>query len=162
MGPPTYIGGNLNEDAWYVSPSTASMGPPTYIGGNHEELFSFAPHPHRFNGATDLHRWKRAGADTYLVASSMLQWGHRLTSVETRLLFAIIVLFMVRFNGATDLHRWKLSTCQIGRDVWVFSFNGATDLHRWKPGIDALISIVLLRFNGATDLHRWKRENIEE
>ncbi len=34
------------------------MGPPTYIGGNFDGRRRAQNHHGRFNGATDLHRWK--------------------------------------------------------------------------------------------------------
>jgi len=37
----------------------ASMGPPIYIGGNQTPEDSAAPGYPRFNGATDLYRWKQ-------------------------------------------------------------------------------------------------------
>ncbi len=58
------------------------MGPPTYIGGN------------------------GAGIGISPFSLFMLQWGHRLTSVET-IITAIVTTFSCSFNGATDLHRWK-------------------------------------------------------
>jgi len=58
MGPPIYIGGNSKKIQNAITPKAASMGPPIYIGGNiwrwHPRLARCA----RFNGATDLHRWK--------------------------------------------------------------------------------------------------------
>ncbi len=60
MGPPTYIGGNSNHPLTHnLRLNLASMGPPTYIGGNTKK-----PIPTFFDFI-------------------MLQWGHRLTSVET-------------------------------------------------------------------------------
>ena len=88
----------------------------------------------RFNGATDLHRWKL-------------------------ITLVIICTSYLSFNGATDLHRWKPEKSlennfkgmfasmgppiYIGGNLppfWVWagdflSFNGATDLHRWKLSI---------------------------
>ena len=58
MGPPIYIGGNHPASSCDWDRPRASMGPPIYIGGNgeHQEL---VPLPRvRFNGATDLYRWK--------------------------------------------------------------------------------------------------------
>ncbi len=63
-------------------PLRASMGPPIYIGGNSAISSRLQLPPSRFNGATDLHRWKPPRRD----------WPLRSCR---------------RFNGATDLHRWK-------------------------------------------------------
>ncbi len=40
--------------------------------------------PISFNGATDLHRWKRSNARGNQRPDCELQWGHRFTSVETQ------------------------------------------------------------------------------
>ncbi len=39
----------------------------------------------RFNGATDLHRWKLFYPDLVEARKYVLQWGHRFTSVETQI-----------------------------------------------------------------------------
>ena len=89
-------------------PVHASMGPPIYIGGNCPEKNPEAACPpglqwghrftsvetgslrvsggrgwRRFNGATDLHRWKQVPIPGVVWDELMLQWGHRFTSVET-------------------------------------------------------------------------------
>ncbi len=86
----------------------ASMGPPIYIGGNPLASQPARTARQRFNGATDLHRWKHDLPDQAMVATNKasmgppiyiggnmvsrtrrwwlptkLQWGHRFTSVET-------------------------------------------------------------------------------
>ncbi len=132
------------------------MGPPIYIGGNMRERFGIDVAIPGFNGATDLHRWKHAGALRDRRGNTGLQWGHRFTSVETE---GGLVGSPRRggcFNGATDLHRWKLL------HLWLSAasapcFNGATDLHRWKQIHDFEGYRGARCFNGATDLHRWKR-----
>ncbi len=107
MGPPIYIGGNKAPGDDVEKELNASMGPPIYIGGNdlHDDDY---PRDHgSFNGATDLHRWKRGCVDLGLHGAgnasmgppiyiggnaatrlrwrsgAWLQWGHRFTSVET-------------------------------------------------------------------------------
>ncbi len=134
----------------------------------------------RFNGATDLHRWKpwrrtgivvrhfaSMGPPTYIGGNAAelkaewtplleLQWGHRLTSVETITPRQTNTHQYISFNGATDLHRWKPCIMASSCCNLKLCFNGATDLHRWKPGNNRLISIRRGSFNGATDLHRWK------
>ncbi len=84
------------------------MGPPIYIGGNGVRGGNPILTGSRFNGATDLHRWKllylifknwqngnaSMGPPIYIGGNcadwrkfrsriSWLQWGHRFTSVET-------------------------------------------------------------------------------
>ena len=83
MGPPIFIGGNETYQGAVNTQYTASMGPPIFIGGNHwREFLSYA---------------KRM----------RLQWGHRFSSVEIRSTRTIRTTRAHRFNGATDFHRWK-------------------------------------------------------
>jgi len=63
--------------------SVASMGPPIYIGGNTHGEGGRRPLQDRFNGATDLHRWKQNHRYRDRTGAVTLQWGHRFTSVET-------------------------------------------------------------------------------
>jgi len=86
MGPPIYIGGNWSSTGafsrgvvlqWghrFISVETnaqdliqalvpgASMGPPIYIGGNSTPCGTRGTYRPRFNGATDLYRWKLSPA----------------------------------------------------------------------------------------------------
>ncbi len=57
----------------------------------------FSAGKHRFNGATDLHRWKRCWASDRILYELLLQWGHRLTSVETE----YITYYHKRFDTAS-------------------------------------------------------------
>ena len=59
------------------------MGPPIYIGGNPKNPPSRAVRYARFNGATDLYRWKLSVTMTAPTMATGLQWGHRFISVET-------------------------------------------------------------------------------
>jgi len=83
------------------------MGPPIYIGGNRYDVLHIGRKHSRlqwghrftsvetkcsgktrspivsFNGATDLHRWKRVLNRAGSPHIPALQWGHRFTSVET-------------------------------------------------------------------------------
>ena len=84
MGPPIYIGGNLGINIHKESSVvTASMGPPIYIGGNLSTGRRSPVCMSRFNGATDLHRWKQCVHSFVGEQRRRLQWGHRFTSVET-------------------------------------------------------------------------------
>jgi len=86
MGPPIYIGGNgYGSPNYRFTPAGASMGPPIYIGGNLYPFQGIQATNRCFNGATDLYRWKLSRTCSALGARySMLQWGHRFISVETR------------------------------------------------------------------------------
>ncbi len=82
MGPPSFGGGNHTSAVSVTTFPTASMGPPSFGGGNFPVL-----HHRR--------------------SSSSLQWGHRLSAVETGLSLSFIRLEVSRFNGATVFRRWK-------------------------------------------------------
>ena len=136
MGPPIYIGGNQEPGTLQYIWESASMGPPIYIGGNSHNTSPNLESIFRFNGATDLHRWKLPVERIETFTFFKLQWGHRFTSVETR--SQNLECFGEKsFNGATDLHRWKretsFPTCGLIR-----GFNGATDLHRWKLAFNSI------------------------
>ncbi len=108
------------------------MGPPIYIGGNALRGCPRSAAVESFNGATDLHRWKR---------HTVARHQHRAP----------------RFNGATDLHRWKHQSCRFG----FFHGIGLQWGHRFtsvetKHG-EVVFGETRAGFNGATDLHRWKR-----
>ena len=81
----------------------ASMGPPPFGDGNR----AGPAQPARwtgFNGATAFRRWKPEACPCS--AEWWLQWGHRLSAMETRLLNRYPA--GRRFNGATAFRRWKL------------------------------------------------------
>ncbi len=99
MGPPIYIGGNFLVPGVNVDLNEgASMGPPIYIGGNIPIPLQYitiarlqwghrftsvetqrwtdqAATKRRFNGATDLHRWKRKGWNMPLNFSGWASMG---------------------------------------------------------------------------------------
>ena len=77
-----------------VAKELASMGPPIYIGGNIVTDPETGRKVKRFNGATDLHRWKQLKEFSHCPAAISLQWGHRFTSVET--------VFDERGRGGSD------------------------------------------------------------
>ncbi len=83
MGPPIYIGGNRLLHRPPPRGLIASMGPPIYIGGNRKKFWRPRRRSKRFNGATDLYRWKRVRIPPEIAVTPKLQWGHRFISVET-------------------------------------------------------------------------------
>ena len=61
----------------------ASMGPPPFGDGNRwPGMLTAATRP-RFNGATAFRRWKLRQIKTVLFFLAQLQWGHRLSAMET-------------------------------------------------------------------------------
>ena len=111
-----------------------------------------------FNGATAFRRWKQVvGGEnvTVMQTASMgpppfgdgnpsllrfgiplvfrLQWGHRLSAMETRPCCASASLWSSGFNGATAFRRWKLGVF-VAANATSRGFNGATAFRRWKHG----------------------------
>ncbi len=65
-------------------PLGASMGPPAFAGGNTNAQFVAHCPDSRFNGATGFRRWKPPLPALRHSPDVRLQWGHRLSPVETR------------------------------------------------------------------------------
>ncbi len=93
MGPPTYIGGNIVSFGACTANSTASMGPPTYIGGNFsyagviaKSICSASMGPPTYIGGNHV-------GEPHANLHCTLQWGHRLTSVETTSVYHVNFLF---------------------------------------------------------------------
>ena len=74
-----------------------------------------------------------ACASIILRCSNNLQWGHRLSAMETCSARLTEYSTFLTFNGATAFRRWKrlCSTSRAAR--WLVPFNGATAFRRWKP-----------------------------
>ena len=109
----------------------ASMGPPPFSDGNAETPVSRQPSPGTFNGATAFQRWKpgnepgeghprgafngatafqrwkRVSALCSMSTPYSLQWGHRLSAMETRHNPGGYRLRRLPFNGATAFQRWE-------------------------------------------------------
>ena len=156
------------------------MGPPIYIGGNCPRLREPACWLECFNGATDLHRWKRPmktveaeitgtasmGPPIYIGGNPCstrpmypqglwLQWGHRFTSVET----ASFRVIFSRFPRLQWGHRFTsvetflkpIQTIGLIKLQWGHRFTSVETIR--APGPTTRQGGC---FNGATDLHRWK------
>ena len=110
-----------------------------------------------------------------------LQWGHRLSAMETRHRPRRSQWCCQTFNGATAFQRWKLPGCASQSHWTLLGFNGATAFRRWKriglePTLAEWVQLqwshrlstmetprrskggrpALSRFNGATAFRRWK------
>ena len=137
-----------------------------------------------FNGATAFQRWKRVMTLTNRITATYLQWGHRLSAMETRIGAGcgnnplppsmgpppfsdgnwLGVMAGGRrlspFNGATAFQRWEpLSGKLTSRPLSPFKlspFNGATAFQRWKRGGWPMPTTACGSFNGATAFQRWK------
>ncbi len=108
-----------------------------------------------FNGATAFRRWKRDKAFYLTFAADPLQWGHRLSAMETR----VLVPFNYRRDNASmgpPPFGDGNDTDQIDRSDHDYGFNGATAFRRWKQASRVLAVGRNSRFNGATAFRRWK------
>ena len=77
----------------------ASMGPPPFGDGNRVARPGTRPRTPRFNGATAFQRWKHGNViRDYLATIHTLQWGHRLSAMETTMLTVM--------NGSVRTLQW--------------------------------------------------------
>ena len=81
-----------------------------------------------FNGATAFRHVYRGNRPDGLG----LQWGHRLSAVETPAVRCSTGWTGASFNGATAFRQWKLLSERRQR-VFHHGFNGATAFRQWKP-----------------------------
>ena len=133
----------------------ASMGPSTLVDGDAAGQPS-PDNPHLcFNGAVDSRRRRRAGGAGSKGYCSVLQWGRRLSSTETRR--------PSPRAGKPRTLQWgrRLSSTETpccGRSPSASScFNGAVDSRRRRRRRSAVASRASGRFNGAVDSRRRRR-----
>ena len=167
----------------------ASMGPPPFGSGNMTSSWPCGIFWMGFNGATAFRQWKRRERpqhpQLFLCASmgpppfgsgnersaqylsgavKTLQWGHRLSAVETRWPRRNTPQSPPSFNGATAFRQWKHQG-RPGTKPRTRRFNGATAFRQWKlyqaDAIGHRLSAWKLghcqSFNGATAFRQWKR-----
>ena len=110
MGPPPFGDGNRQGQQRHWRGVRPSMGPPPFGDGN-RPCPGWASCPCRpFNGATAFRRWKHDETITDYEYSSDLQWGHRLSAMETWAGLRGCWERLNTFNGATAFRRWKPPT----------------------------------------------------
>ena len=155
MGPPPFSDGNVQGGLEGDPPGDPSMGPPPFSDGNAltntraYTTWSILQWGHRLSAMETL--WV---APTR-VTESTLQWGHRLSAMETPQSPAARWLSRCSFNGATAFQRWKRALpSTLPRSPC--PFNGATAFQQWKhvsgdAGLGGMEA-----FNGATAFQRWK------
>ena len=161
MGPPPFGDGNKTDRPNRGQRRCPSMGPPPFGDGNTRNI------------------------SRYMTAVTLLQWGHRLSAMETIMLHWQHGSTTPPFNGATAFRRWKpegrggqrpskgnlqwghrlsaMETSMIlpGAMSWPRSFNGATAFRRWKPTSTRPARLRTSTFNGATAFRRWKPDSPE-
>ena len=120
------------DDVAQVYEMVPSMGPPPFGDGNVWGARRAYRVRRPFNGATAFRRWKRLGRSAGLPGPATLQWGHRLSAMETG-----------PHRGPADRHRQpSMGPPPFGDGNWpptgyppyaAAAFNGATAFRRWKP-----------------------------
>ena len=186
MGPPPFDGGNEQRGQGVRRAARASMGPPPFDGGNAACPSLPKSHARRFNGATAFRRWKpRAGRRTptsshagfngatafrrwkqmaipYTSAAPVvLQWGHRLSTVETdghtlhQRGAGCASMGPPPFDGGNRSTGLPLSStpCTL---QWGHRLSTVETRRRWQPSRNRTT-----RFNGATAFRRWKQRGVE-
>ena len=84
MGPPPFGGGKAWAGPAKANSQPASMGPPPFGGGKWTcEVKAWARYS-SFNGASAFRRWKVRGTIGAGAVTEWLQWGLRLSAVESR------------------------------------------------------------------------------
>ena len=83
MGPPPFSDGNCRGHGASHNHLQASMGPPPFSDGNSPPAHQHWRGRNRFNGATAFQRWKPWLRVRFIRTDSKLQWGHRLSAMET-------------------------------------------------------------------------------
>ena len=139
--------------------SLPSMGPPPFGDGNISQCTAFINRMGTFNGATAFRRWKLSYIRSARPPELNLQWGHRLSAMETCQSLAnelgvdipsmgpppfgdgngkqprCTPQSLPTFNGATAFRRWKQLLPQEHQELDGNSFNGATAFRRWKLSV---------------------------
>ena len=134
MGPPPFGDGNssLATTAWTRRQATKSFNGATAFRRWKLSFTLQTPDGTcRFNGATAFRRWTRLGFMEKNAYRTGLQWGHRLSAMETRKrqhqIRSVVELQWCHRLSAMETRRstrWRTSGAT--------SFNGATAFRRWK------------------------------
>ena len=131
MGPPPFGDGNVVDQVDMLLRAGASMGPPPFGDGNkvwtkHEGYPSVC-----FNGATAFRRWKRLIGLALSSGSARLQWGHRLSAMETVSVASLAKRAGGASMGPPPFGDGNLKVVRVG--IYMRRcFNGATAFRRWK------------------------------
>ena len=89
MGPPPFGDGNPARRLPPLVLAFPSMGPPPFGDGNSDYVSDATLNNASFNGATAFRRWKRPVSFWAACPVSNLQWGHRLSAMETPVLVLV-------------------------------------------------------------------------
>ncbi len=131
MGPPPFDGGNHVPDYKTIMYRSASMGPPPFDGGNFHPAIRAGPLQAKLQWGHRLSTVETPPAAAGTWASLLLQWGHRLSTVET-----------------AGQHLLDKSSQHASMGPPPFDGGNA--------GAHPLLPLTSERFNGATAFRRWK------
>ena len=132
MGPPPFGDGNWAHP--HPAPEgryLPSMGPPPFGDGNRCNCGATYCPSRTFNGATAFRRWKLPPTSNWRRSGLILQWGHRLSAMET---------------DEEVWRRWKPINLQWGHRLSAMETGPGAGCH----------SVLHRSFNGATAFRRWK------
>ena len=132
-----------------------SMGPPPFGSGNVDTNYPSGIVSMPFNGATAFRQWKQ-----YVLVSSedlalILQWGHRLSAVET-MSHCQGYEIVPSFNGATAFRQWKPLDMTAIMPAGPPSLQWGHRLSAVETAMAAGIFHASIAFNGATAFRQWK------
>ncbi len=181
MGPPAFAGGNqLFRRGIFAVPGLASMGPPAFAGGNGMAPTVRDGPVSSFNGATGFRRWKPLNRMANPRTRRRLQWGHRLSPVETRRTGMCAPLngcasmgppafaggnVMAVIGPGPDEPASMGPPAFAGGNSAITAAHKAQDWLQWGHRLSPVETrgsgcqrSACRRFNGATGFRRWKRE----
>ena len=112
-------------------PVRASMGPPPFGDGKGRGTARPRPRSRCFNGATAFRRWKVLERALQTATTLVLQWGHRLSAMESRRHRPAGPACREASMGPPPFGDGKAQSSR-GRSYSPACFNGATAFRRWK------------------------------
>ena len=139
MGPPPFGDG---KTSWFLLLSAVQRrfnGATAFRRWKGPRCARLGPTRSRFNGATAFRRWKEGDFAWPLVFATVLQWGHRLSAMESPCHSLLPLSDFLASMGPPPFGDGKGA---LGRDFPTSGhrFNGATAFRRWKgrgrPGAD--------------------------
>ncbi len=107
MGPPAFAGGNLPYLPTLAISASASMGPPAFAGGNASASPQITQQSSKLQWGHRLSPVETCRTCRRWQSQRPLQWGHRLSPVETPARLRRLPSSRRSFNGATGFRRWK-------------------------------------------------------
>ena len=131
------------------------MGPPPFGDGNAKLCGCSARRNPSFNGATAFRRWKLETTEITRIRILRLQWGHRLSAMETFQTVADLDK-QARLQWGHRLSAMETSTFKIVVGCVVIASMGPPPFGDGNYHHMASSMSVMTCFNGATAFRRWK------